>query len=147
MKLTIYKNCAYRLAKILLLSNTSHWQTYKYTSIDLILDGGAFSGSYLLGGLIYLQCFSHFVKISRISGTSVGSLFGWLFLSKLLCKYNGKFYKKFRKCFKKKGNLSILKECLYFIKQHISDDFYLTCNDIFYITYFNIITTSAYTST
>ena len=140
MKLTIYKNCAYRLAKILLTSNTSHWQSYKYTSIDLILDGGAFSGSYLLGGLIYLQCISHFVKISRISGTSVGSLFGLLFLSNLLCKYNGKFYRKFRKCFKKNGNLSILKECLYFIKQHISDDFYLTCNDIFYITYFNIIT-------
>lgn len=139
MKIKIYKNCSKYLSNILLTSNNKHWLQYNNQNIDLILDGGAFSGSYLLGGLIYIENISNHINISRISGTSVGSLFGLLFLSKLLCKYNYKFYKKFRKCFKKNGDLSVLKDCLDFIRKHIHDDFYKSCNNIFYITYFNII--------
>jgi len=138
MKIKFYKNCSKYLSHILLTSNNEHWLRYKNKNIDLILDGGAFSGSYLLGGLIYIENISNYINISRISGTSVGSLFGLLFISKLLCKYNYKFYKKFRKCFKENGDLSVLHNCLDFIRSHIDTDFYKLCNNILYITYFNI---------
>ena len=128
MKLTIYKNSSKYLSDLLLQSNTINWLTYKNTSIDLILDGGAFSGSYLLGGLLYISNISKYIHISRISGTSVGSLFGLLYLSNLISKYNHKFYNKFRKCFKKNGDLSVLKYCLNFIKSHIKSDFYNSYN-------------------
>lgn len=138
MKLTIYKNSSKYLSDLLLQSNTINWLTYKNTSIDLILDGGAFSGSYLLGGLLYISNISKYIHISRISGTSVGSLFGLLYLSNLISKYNHKFYNKFRKCFKKNGDLSVLKYCLNFIKSHIKSDFYKSCNNKLYITYYDI---------
>lgn len=140
MKLTIYNNSSKYLSYLLLQSNTDNWLKYKNTSIDLILDGGAFSGSYLLGGLLYLTHISEYIDISRISGTSVGSLFGLLYLADLTSKYNHKFYKKFRKCFKKKGDLSVLKNCILFIKKHISNNFYMSCNNKLYVTYYDIST-------
>jgi len=139
MKLTTYKNSSKYLSDLLLQSDTQNWLYYKNSSIDLILDGGAFSGSYLLGGLLYLSNISNYITISRISGTSVGSLFGLLYLSNLITKYNHKFYNKFRKCFKKNGDLSILKHCLHFIKQHIPHDFYKKCNNKLYVTYYDIV--------
>ena len=140
MKLLLYKNLSKYFIEILLKNSTPNWQKYFNSNIDLILDGGAFSGSYLLGGLLYLHHISDYIKINRISATSTGSLFGLLYLSNLLSKYNYKFYKKFRKCFKTKGNLSVLKDCLEFIKKNISCDFYLRCNKVFYVTYFDIST-------
>lgn len=139
MKITLYKNISKYLSRNLINSNTYYWSKYENTNIDLILDGGAFSGSYLLGGLLYLSYLPNSLHINRISATSVGSLFAVLYLSNLLYKYNHKFYKKIRKCFKKKGNLSIIKTLLLFVKKHIGSDFYIQCNDKLYITYFDII--------
>lgn len=139
MKIITYINSSKYLSDLLIQSNTDNWLKYKNKSVDLILDGGAFSGSYLLGGLLYLSTITNHIHISRISGTSVGSLFGLLYLSNLMTKYNHKFYNKFRKCFKKNGDLSVLKHCLNFIKQHISNDFYIKCNNKLYVTYYDII--------
>lgn len=58
--------------------------------IDLIIDGGGFKGSYILGNLLYLKEMEKqgFVKVARISGTSVGSLLGLVyFLDKLSLVY------------------------------------------------------------
>ena len=41
-------------------------------------------------------------------------------------------------CFKKKGNLSVLKHCLRFLKKYIPNDFYLFCNNKLYITFYDI---------
>jgi len=138
MKITSYENFSKYLSILLNESHTYHWLKYRNTSIDLILDGGAFSGSYLLGGLIYLSNISSYLHIDRVSGTSVGSLFGLLYLCDHISKFNYKFYKKFRKCFKKKGNLSVLKHCLRFLKKYIPNDFYLFCNNKLYITFYDI---------
>ena len=140
MNINTYENFSKHLSTILIKKDLKNWQIYKHQTIDLILDGGAFSGSYLLGGLIYMQHISKYIHIQRISGTSIGSLFGLLYLSNLLTKYNCKFYQKFRKCFKKNGNLSVLKKCLLFIRKHISSDFYKQCNHKLYVTYFNVQT-------
>ena len=83
MKLVLYNNLSKYFSNILIRSNDVLFREYCNKSIDLILDGGAFSGSYLLGGLMYLKHISSHINIQRISGTSIGSLFGLLFLSDL----------------------------------------------------------------
>jgi hypothetical protein len=49
--------------------------------VDLIIDGGGFKAAYIVGNLLYLKEMEKqgFLKISRISGTSVGSLLGLLY--------------------------------------------------------------------
>ena len=50
--------------------------------IDLILEGGIFNGSYLIGSLYFLREMEqrNHIKINRISGCSVGSLLAFLYL-------------------------------------------------------------------
>ena len=49
--------------------------------IDLILEGGAFNGSYLIGALYFLKEMEkrNMIKIERISGASIGSILGFLY--------------------------------------------------------------------
>jgi len=63
----------------------------KPQEVDLIIDGGGFKAAYIVGNLLYLKEMEKqgFIKISRISGTSVGSLLG---LSYFLDELNT-FYK------------------------------------------------------
>lgn len=51
--------------------------------IDLILDGGAFNGGYMLGSLYYLKEMEKksLLKIERISSCSIGSILGFLYLT------------------------------------------------------------------
>lgn len=51
-------------------------------NIDLVLDSGAFNGIYMLGGLIYLRQMKNQnkININRISGSSIGSILGLLFI-------------------------------------------------------------------
>lgn len=50
--------------------------------LDVVLDGGAFNGSYLVGALYFLKEMERrkYVKIERISGCSIGSLCALLYL-------------------------------------------------------------------
>ena len=58
----------------------------KPNNINIILDGGGFNGSYHHGVLIYFNQLEkkHYVKINKISGCSIGSVFGMLYLLDLL---------------------------------------------------------------
>ena len=51
--------------------------------IDLVLDGGAFNGSYMIGCLLYLKSMEEkkLIHINRISGCSIGSILGLCFIS------------------------------------------------------------------
>ena len=56
--------------------------------LDLVLDGGAFNGNYLVGALYFLKEMEKrgFVRVDRISGCSIGSFVGLLyFLDELDC--------------------------------------------------------------
>jgi hypothetical protein len=56
--------------------------------LDLVLEGGAFNGNYLVGALYFLKEMEKrgFVRVDRISGCSVGSFVGLLyFLDELDC--------------------------------------------------------------
>ena len=49
--------------------------------IDLVLDGGIFNGSYLVGALYFLKEMEKrkYIKIDRISGCSIGSVVAFLY--------------------------------------------------------------------
>ena len=50
--------------------------------LDLVLEGGVFNGSYLVGALYFLRELERrkYIKINRISGCSVGSILAFLYL-------------------------------------------------------------------
>lgn len=56
--------------------------TTKPQVIDLVLDGGAFNGSYLIGALYFLKEMENrnYVKVRRISGCSVGSFIAFMYI-------------------------------------------------------------------
>ena len=53
----------------------------KLQRIDLVLDGGVFNGSYLVGALYFLKEMERrkYVQIDRISGCSIGSIVAFLY--------------------------------------------------------------------
>jgi len=107
-------------------------------NVDLILDGGAFGGSYTLGSLYYLQELVYRKKIAlhRISGVSIGSIMGFLLIANRL--HDGiSLYRSFFYYFKENGSLSIFKKTLQKIISSLPKDFYLQCNSKLYISYFN----------
>jgi hypothetical protein len=65
-----------------LIENLPDDTTKNNIRIDLVLDGGAFNGSYLVGALYFLKEMERrkYVKVERISGCSIGSLVGFLYL-------------------------------------------------------------------
>ena len=49
--------------------------------LDLVLDGGVFNGSYLVGALSFLKEMEkrNYIVVERISGCSIGSVVGFLY--------------------------------------------------------------------
>ena len=109
-------------------------------NVDLVLDGGAFNGSYMIGSLLYLKEIEYkkFVKIDRISGCSIGSLLGCLYIADLLYLHES-FYKAIRESLVN-GNLKSYSKVLHKIKSALPENFYILCNQKLYITFFNIHT-------
>lgn len=56
--------------------------------LDLVLDGGMFNGSYLVGALHFLKEMErrNYVKVERISGASIGAIVGLLYFTDSLDK-------------------------------------------------------------
>jgi hypothetical protein len=107
--------------------------------IDLVLDGGIFNGSYLVGALYFLKEMEKqkYIKIDRISGCSVGSIVGFLYYIDGL-DLMSQLYEIVHKDFKKKYQLTFLKELKKHLKEHIPDDIFERINNKFYISYNNI---------
>ena len=110
--------------------------------IDLVLDGGAFNGVYMLGGLFYLKELEerNKIKIKRVSGCSIGAILGLLFiLNKMDISVNLATYAF--KCLRKHQNLKKLLGLVKIIFNEIikEEDIY-KLNNKFYLTYFDTIT-------
>ena len=107
--------------------------------IDLVLEGGAFNGSYMLGILYFLKKLEEKqkIKIERISGVSIGAMLGLIYQLNSL-DYTVTFYKNVYKHLKKKKNLMIVHTFCDEIKKFIKDDFYLSVNKKFFITYYDL---------
>ena len=87
--------------------------------IDLILDGGAFNGSYHVGVLKYLSKLlsNEIIMIHRISACSVGTIAAYLFLTDNLDKHYDIVYNLCYKSVTRKGDLSgVMKVKQYFDK-------------------------------
>ena len=105
--------------------------------MDLILDGGAFNGIYMIGGLLYIKELERREKIiiKRISGCSIGSVIGMFYiLDKLdialgICKSSYKLLRTKRKL-KHIINADILRD-------NISECDISNISNRFYITFFD----------
>ena len=124
-------------------NRTIHTTTSAYlkqgTCIDVMLDAGAFSGSFLLGGLLVLQKLEHagWITIEKISGASVGSLFGLLYLSDCLLSHNKLFYETMYQRYSQYGDLESLRSCLDLLLSRLDADFYIKCNGRFFVRFYD----------
>ena len=86
--------------------------------IDLVLDGGIFNGSYLVGALYFLKEMEkrNYIKIDRISGCSIGSIVAFLYFIDGL-DIMSQLYEIVNKDFRETYKLTIIKE----IKKHLGD--------------------------
>ena len=108
--------------------------------IDLILEGGAFNGSYLIGALYFLKEMEkrNMIKIERISGTSIGSILGFLYFIDAL-DLSCSLYEILLNDFKKRHNLSIIKSLRNYINEKIPNNICSQIENKFFVTYINVI--------
>ena len=78
--------------------------------VDLILDGGLFNGSYLVGALYFIKEMEarKYIKVERISGCSIGSIVGFLYFIDALDELPS-LYESLLVDFKKKCNFNFIK--------------------------------------
>ena len=108
--------------------------------IDLIIDGGGFKAAYIIGNLLYLKEMEKqgFLKISRISGTSVGSLLGLLyFLDELhlIYKLLPIFSKDYKKTNKLTNSFKVIKR---YLSKIIGEKGLKSFNKRLYINYYDL---------
>lgn len=109
--------------------------------LDLVLGGGAFNGSYLIGALYFLKEMEKkgYIVIERISGCSIGSIAGLFYLIDQLNDMNC-LYKIVVKKFKKKYDLSVIKDLQAILNNTIPNDISNIVNKKLYICYNNVKT-------
>jgi len=93
-------------------------ESKKLQKIDLVLDGGMFNGSYLVGALYFLKEMEKrkYIEIDRISGCSIGSIVALLYYIDSL-DLMPKLYEIVNHEFKTKFTLNSIKS----LKTHIED--------------------------
>jgi hypothetical protein len=109
--------------------------------IDLVLDGGAFNGVYMLGGLFYIKELEsrEKLKIKRVSGCSIGAILGILFLlnkmdiSIEICNSSYKYLRRHQDL---KKVVVLFKKIL---NDVVKDEDLVVVNNRFYLTYFDTI--------
>ena len=115
--------------------------TEKPIEIDLVLDGGVFNGSYLIGALYFLKEMEkrNFIKIKRISGCSIGALIGFLYIIDKL-HISSELYEIFTDNFKKTYNFKNYKNIKDYFNGNIPDDVCRLVNNKLFIKYNNVQT-------
>ena len=108
--------------------------------IDLVLEGGAFNGSYEYGVLLLLKELEkeNHIKVHRISGASIGSILGLCYAMDKLYLYH-ECFNIIQTSFKESGNLSKCKELIQREVDSCSDEMFKNiATDKLYITYYNV---------
>lgn len=111
----------------------------KLQRLDLVLDGGLFNGSYLVGALYFIKEMEkrEYVKIERISGCSVGSIMGFLYIIDSL-DLMPNLYDIIKTEFKNTFLLSSVKKIKEHLNHRIPDDICSKVNGRLFICYNNI---------
>ena len=105
---------------------------------DIVLDSGATNGGYLIGCLLYLKELEEkkYIKIRKISGSSIGSICGFLYICNNLDLYEDIY------CTSREDiilNINF-KKCTSILKNFINKQdylFYKKFNNNLYITYYD----------
>lgn len=107
--------------------------------LDLVLDGGLFNGSYLVGALYFIKEMEHrgYVKVKRISGSSIGSIIGFLYFIDALDEASP-LYEMLLTDFKKQHNLTFIKTLKERLHDKIPMDVCKVLDNNFYITFTNV---------
>ena len=107
--------------------------------IDLVLDGGIFNGSYLVGALCFLKEMEkrNYIIIERISGCSIGSVVAFLYFIDALDEMP-KLYDIVKNEFKEKYRLPTIKEIKKHLHNKIPENICEKINWRLYICYNNI---------
>lgn len=111
----------------------------KLQHLDLVLDGGAFNGSYLVGALYFLKEMErrNYIKIERISGCSIGSIVAFLYYIDAF-DILPKLYEIVNEEFKKTHTLNTLKLLKIYLQERIPDDICSKVNNKLFICYHDI---------
>jgi len=114
----------------------------KPTKIDVVCDSGAFNGLYLIGGLMYLKELEkqEYIKIDRLSGSSIGSLSAILYVTDQL-NLSTTLFDIMRETYKKDFCLKFTKSIIDTIFEKINDpELYKKISHKVYINYYDINT-------
>jgi len=107
--------------------------------LDLVLDGGLFNGSYLVGALYFIKEMEvrGYVKVNRISGSSIGSIIGFLYFIDALDEASS-LYEMLLTDFKKTHNLTFIKTLKERLRHKIPHDVCSIVDRKFYISFTNV---------
>ena len=107
--------------------------------LDLVLDGGIFNGSYLVGALYFLKEMEKrkYIKICRISGASIGSIVAFIYIIDCLDVLEN-LYNLTLKQLRTNYNLNTIINLHNLLDEYIPDDICSKVNNKLYITYNNI---------
>ena len=105
--------------------------------IDLVLDGGLFNGSYLVGALQFLKELERrkYIQVDRISGASIGSIVGLAYLSDTLDSMSDLYNVVYNEM-KNSNTMSCIQDLKNKLKH--DTDLYNKLNNKFYVSYNNI---------
>ena len=108
--------------------------------VDLVLDGGAFNGSYLLGIMYFLREMEtqQLLEINHISCCSISSVISLLYKADCLHLFSTIFYKKMRKHFNNSYNLDKFDELFDIIRHHLPEDICEKMTNKVFISYYNV---------
>lgn len=112
----------------------------KKKNIHVVLEGGGFSGAYEIGVMLFLQYLEkkEDIQIQKISGVSIGSIVGLLYLTNKLHYYD-KYYSKIRDDWYNNHEMESLCKFIKKIVYSISDEeFEKIKKDKFYVSYYNL---------
>jgi hypothetical protein len=107
--------------------------------IDIVLEGGAFNGTYELGIMMYIKKLEQMkkIKVRRISGTSVGAILGLAYILDELHLFND-ISNKMLQFFKETYNFFKFRELLFDVcNNHMKPYDYKLFQNKFYLTYFD----------
>jgi hypothetical protein len=112
--------------------------------VDLIISGGAFNVSYLVGCLYFISEMSEMglIRINKISTCSASSIMGLLFLIGKVDIFVDKLYELLVSSFKKNRSVIFddesLKSIIKIIENELPTDVLSQINDRLYITYYDV---------
>lgn len=132
------QQCAYKLLENLPKEITNN-KGEKINKINLILEGGAFNGSYQIGALYFLKEMEKkkYIKIHNISATSIGAISALLYYIDLL-EESLQSHTLLKSIYKKTKTLNAIPTFLNQIREKLPADLLNSLNGKLYISYYNI---------